>query len=198
VSHTRLILDLGENIKTSIISELVEITTVLEGAKAASIRNRIEHNRSDFPTKDEIASLLDALVLLTERMQKMGLAPLSYSPLKQWTDKWGRVFSEFENYRGETVSIPYRAELIGSGIPTRAEFLILVPSIKIGDTEEIARFSIEQPSVYRELWKDYPIKHLALQEGGSRPNDRDVPIVPLGADPSADPPPQPASPSGQG
>jgi hypothetical protein len=161
--HTRFVLDLRENIKISILSELVEITTVLERMKAAGIRNRIEHNREDFPDKGEVSSFLDALVLLTERMQKMGIAPLSYTTLGKRTDKWGRVFYDFGNYRGETICIPYRAELVGSGIPNEEGFLIVVPSIKIGDTEEIARFSIKEGSDYQNLWKDYPIKQFKLQ-----------------------------------
>jgi hypothetical protein len=161
--HTRFILDLRENIRATIISELVEITTGLEAARVAGIRNRFEHNREDFPTKDEVSSFLESLAMITERMEKMGLAPLSYTPVGSRTDKWGRVFNDFENYKGETISIPYRAELGGSGLPSGGGFLIIIPSIKIGDTEELARFLLQEPSDFHEVWRDYPIKRFNLQ-----------------------------------
>jgi hypothetical protein len=162
--HTRYFLDLSENTKTSIIAELISITNTLETAKTAGIRNRIEHNREDFPIQEEISSFLDSLLQLTDRMQKIGIAPLSYTVRGLRSDRWGRFMTEYENYRGEAITVPYRAELDGSGLPRgRQDFLILVPAIKIGDTEEITRFTIIESSEYREQWKDYPIKRLNFE-----------------------------------
>jgi hypothetical protein len=80
------------------------------------------------------------------------------------SDRWGRVVTEYENYRGEAISVPYRAELAVSGLPSeRKDFLILVPAIKVGDTEEVTQFAIMEPSEYRERRKDYPIKKLAFE-----------------------------------
>ena len=156
--HTKLVLDLRENVRTSVLSHLIEITELLENAKLAAIRNRTEHARDDFPSTAEISSLLDVVSSLADRMQKNGFAPLTYVLLGYQVDRWGRAARDFGNYREDIVSVYCRGELEGSGIPDGPGPIIIVPLIKLGDTEDIFRVSYTEPSDFVEMWKGYPIK----------------------------------------
>ena len=89
--HTKLVLDLRDNVRTSVLSHLIEITELLENAKVAAIRNRTEHARDDFPSAGEISSLLDVVSSLADRMQKSGFAPLTYVVMGTKVDRWGEV-----------------------------------------------------------------------------------------------------------
>jgi hypothetical protein len=68
--HTKLFLDLRENINTTILSHLIEISDLLQSANVAGIRNRTGHARDEFPTATEISTMLDVVSSLVDRMQK--------------------------------------------------------------------------------------------------------------------------------
>jgi hypothetical protein len=88
-TFTKLFLDLRENIATQVLSHLIEISDLLQNCNVAGIRNRAEHARDDFPNATEIASMLDTISSLTDRMQKNGSAPLSYVLSGSKVDAWG-------------------------------------------------------------------------------------------------------------
>jgi hypothetical protein len=157
-THTKLILDLRDNICTPVISHLIEISELLQNANVAGIRNRTEHARDDFPAANEISAMLDVVSSLADRMQKSGFAPLSYVSLGSKVDRWGRSFRAFGNYRGDTILIHRRGELADAPVPSGPGPIIIVPLIKLGDTEEIFRVRYTEPSDFREMWKGYPIK----------------------------------------
>lgn len=106
--HTKLFLDLRENISTMVLSHLIEISELLQNANVAGLRNRTEHARDEFPTATEMSAMLDVVSSLTDRMQKNGSAPLTYMLLGSNVDAWGRSIREFSNYRGDTSLIHER------------------------------------------------------------------------------------------
>jgi hypothetical protein len=117
--HTKLFLDLRDNVATPVLSHLIEISDLLQNANVAGIRNRTEHARDDFPTATEISTMLDVVSSLTDRMQRHGSAPLSYVLLGSKTDAWGRTVREFGNYRGDVVPVHEKGELAGTRLPRR-------------------------------------------------------------------------------
>jgi hypothetical protein len=157
-AFTKLFLDLRENVATQVLSHLIEISDLLQNSNLAGIRNRTEHARDDFPTATEMASMLDVVSSLTDRMQKNGSAPLSYVLLGSNVDAWGRSVREFGNYRGDTIQIYERGELVGTRLPRGPAPIIIVPLIKLGETEEVFRVTYTEPSEFREMWKGYPVK----------------------------------------
>jgi len=102
--------------------------------------------------------MLDVISSLADRMQKNGSAPLSYMLSGSKVDAWGRSIREFSNYRGDTILIHQRGELAGTPLARGPSPIIIVPSIKLGDTEEVFRVSYTEGSDFREMWKGYPIK----------------------------------------
>ena len=73
-------------------------------------------------------------------------------------DACGRSIREFSNYRGDTILIHQRGELAGTPLAQGPSPIIIVPLIKLGDTEEVFRVSYTERSDFREIWKGYPIK----------------------------------------
>ena len=140
------------------LAHLIEISDLLQNANVAGIRNRTEHARDAFPTATEISTMLDVISSLADRMQKNGSAPLSYMLSGSKVDAWGRSIREFSNYRGDTILIHQRGELAGTPLARGPSPIIIVPSIKLGDTEEVFRVSYTEGSDFREMWKGYPIK----------------------------------------
>lgn len=57
----KYLLDLPKEVYDEVIIYLREITYIFDKNKIASIRNRVEHKRDDFPTKDEINKACTAL-----------------------------------------------------------------------------------------------------------------------------------------
>lgn len=156
--HTKLLLDLRDNVQTAVLAHLVEITELLEGAGAANIRNRLEHAREDFPSAHEISELLNVISSLVDRMHRSGFSPSTYVFQGVNVDKWGRRVMEFGNYRNDVVRLHYRAEVSATAIPNGPAPIIIVPLIKLGDTEEVFRVSYTELSDFRTMWKEYPIK----------------------------------------
>lgn len=156
--HTKLFLDFSEKTKTFLLSELADVSVTLDRLKVANVRNRIEHNREDFPDQKEIEILLDGLVNLINRMQSSGLAPLSYVQVGMKQDQWGRGSVAFENYLGQEISLPVQVELDSCNLPDDG-YIIIVPSVTFGNSQELVRFRIQQPSKYQDLWQGFPIRN---------------------------------------
>ena len=62
----------------------------------------------------------------------------------------------FQNYLGRKIRIAQPSQCIQCRLPNPFVPQILVPSIHVGDTNEIVRFKFEETSNYVKMWKDYP------------------------------------------
>ena len=137
----------------------------------AAIRNRIEHSRSDFPTAAEIVLLIDKVNEVVERLLSVGLLPVTYRIQKKIHDEWGREQIVYQNYRGTTVNVSFKSGSLLATLPEAPKFAILMPNLRLEQTQDIVRFTLAEDSDYSRIWKGYPIR------GTSKPNS------PIGIEP---------------
>lgn len=138
------------------IELLHSITKKLHTANVCDVRNRIEHERTDFPHLIEISSCLEGIQDVFKQPENKGLFPSLFCFDKLSRDTFGRVEVTLENYQGKTASI--LLPLTGDPFNMLSDYTnaIVVPCITISNTCEQLRFRMVETSRCQKFWKNYP------------------------------------------
>ncbi|MEI2404455.1 hypothetical protein, partial [Niallia taxi] len=91
--HTKLVLDLSDQVYNNITSLLKKITVLFDKKKVANVRNKLEHKRIDFPTYDEIKDACLALKEVGSLLEENGICPVVYQFNETCTDTFGRGYN---------------------------------------------------------------------------------------------------------
>ncbi|MGW7305092.1 hypothetical protein ACWGI1_05895 [Streptomyces sp. NPDC054835] len=155
-NHTLPFLDLSSESQQQIMELLAEITRVLQGGGVSEVRNKLQHSRDDFPTRDELGDFLNAIGKFLDIAEESGLCPIIFRPAGNYRDSSGRSSYRFTDYRSRDY-VAYRPSGIGSpGMPGLLAEQFIVPLARLGESREVLRFSVGTESTYNEIWEEWP------------------------------------------
>jgi hypothetical protein len=161
--HTILVLDIRKDDRDRTIDFLRSITASLNEAGICDIRNRLDHKRRDFPTKEEITTACDATARIVAGMESAGVCPLIYLYSGTQHDEYRRGRVVLRDYKGKEITIRVPSQYEACRLPRLGRPQIVVPSIHINDSSEILRFEFEEKSDFAQMWKDYPKRATRIQ-----------------------------------
>ncbi|MCY1003859.1 hypothetical protein OWM54_42615 [Myxococcus sp. MISCRS1] len=158
------LLNLSENDRESLIQDLRETTQKLDAANVSSVRNRLEHKRVDFPSRDEIESACKAISDVLARLESTGLMPTVYFFAGIRVDSFGRGVAIMQDYRGRKLEAFHPSAFQFSGIPSLTEggALLVVPRAHISGSAEYLRFRFKEKSDFASIWHDYPRRRFSV------------------------------------
>ncbi|MFI9796094.1 hypothetical protein [Streptomyces sp. NPDC052302] len=154
-------LNFSNESKNSLLSELRSIARVLSEGKVLGIRNSLEHHREQFPDRVDILTCLDAIERYCDIVEGFGLIPVTFRMVKYERDAFGRAYYAYEDHAGRTLNIPVSSPVMLTGQPEFSRDQILVPGVRIADSDLVPRFSLGVSSSYVDMWGDWP-RHRAV------------------------------------
>lgn len=176
-AHTVFLYDLSEADIATCAGVLMKASAVLRDGNICDIRNRLEHKREDFPSRDEVEQCCNAVSIAIGYLVDSGLCPVEYYRAETRTDTFGRVVHVFENYGGQRVSLNcFPSHLLSYNPPSDGPIAI-TPSVHIGDSADIFYADIVNVSEYVEMWRDYPKRREPAGISAAIPVATSVPAV---------------------
>lgn len=160
--HKKLVLDIKQSSYQKIRQIGIQINQEFNRSKVLSVRNALEHDREEFPLKQELIMACDCMRNSINDIYEKGLFPnvfLFHSLLK---DKHNRVIKTFEDYNGKKIAISELTNYKGYPVPNSESPLVIVSTITFPGTTEPLRISYEENSEYLFYWRDYPRKKVKL------------------------------------
>jgi hypothetical protein len=136
---------------------LRNITRCLSRADVASIRNRIDHQRADFPSPTDVLEMCSRLASIIQEMETVGVIPLLYVRHSQEIDAAGRGAMRFVTYNGRKYSLRW-PQIVGQQMPGPNEPITIIPGLRLRGTCESLRFRIQEPSQFVKRWDGYPVR----------------------------------------
>lgn len=155
-SHTLFLYDVNIEDVSVCSKTLTEASSLLRDGMICDVRNRLEHKREDFPSRDEIEKCCDAIASAVRVLISYGLCPVDYYRVEAKTDQYGRIIHIYRNYSGHEISINYFPTHLLSYNPPGDGPIAITPSIHIGDSSDLFYADIVNISEFVEMWKDYP------------------------------------------
>lgn len=151
-----LFLDLRGDEQSQIIKVLRETTRILDAGYVCSVRNRIDHNRDDFPTAKEIEVALMSINKALENLDSLGLLPKVYLTSKLDFDEYKRGRCIFREANGSEISVFLTHQFRLCGLPDIEVPQLIWKAIHFGDSFEPVRFEFREPSEFQRAWAGYP------------------------------------------
>ena len=156
--HKKLVFDIKQSSYQKIKQLGVKIPQEFSRSKVLSIRNAIEHDREDFPLKQDLLNACDCMRNSINDLYESGLFPNVYLFSSLLKDKHNRVLKTFEDYNGRKITISELINYKGYPIPSSDSPLVIVPTISFPNTNEPLRIRYEENSEYLFYWRNYPRK----------------------------------------
>lgn len=166
--HTLFLYDVSVEDVNQCAETLANVSALLRNGMICDIRNRLEHKREDFPTRDEIEKCCDAMATVVRNLVAAGLCPVDYYITEAKTDRYGRVVHIYQNYSGHEVELNYFPSHILSYRPPGNGPIAITPTVHIGNSSDVFYAHIVNVSEYVEMWKDYPKRQeeaMAIRRG---------------------------------
>ncbi|MGP3998660.1 hypothetical protein [Streptomyces sp. 8N706] len=154
--HTVPFLDLESENQQSIIETLSEMTRILESGGVSSVRNRLQHSREDFPSKEELDKFLGAIDEFLELAEESGLCPMIFHAVGNHRDSFGRATYQLRDYRGREYSAQRPSGTGAPGMPGLMRDQFVIPAARLKSSGEVLRFEIGTTSAYTEIWENWP------------------------------------------
>lgn len=155
--HRLFFFDIRPSTQIKIISELKNITFSLEKSNIMGLRNKLQHNRENYPEKAEIKDSLLQLTQVIRNIEQLGYHPTSYIKNKTIIDEYKRTSIIYSDKKGKRVNVEISPEYRGCGLPL-SDTVLIVPSIFMGETNEVMRFTSTENSNFKIMWSGYPKK----------------------------------------
>lgn len=155
--HDRFLFDACRVELDRVINLLQGSSSALQRSSVIAVRNGVIHPKQKFPTKTEIDVCCDTLRETVEALEEAGLVPTVYATLKVQGDAFRRHEVTSVNYGERQLKwSPSPALHVIKTLPHPRDPQVIVPSLHLPNTDEVLRFSVEEDSDYREMWKNYP------------------------------------------
>ena len=158
LKHKLLVLDLKSSSFLKIKDIIFFITTEFSKSKILATRNSLEHDRQDFPSKEQLLASCDSLPKIIEKLLEIGLFPNVYLFKSKITDEFGRNTKTFVDYSGKEISITELINFKGYPVPSIDSPIIITPQISFPNINEPLRIKFEENSEYLDYWKNYPLR----------------------------------------
>jgi len=169
--HKMLLFDIKINSYLKIREIGLKIPSEFNRNKVLAVRNALEHDREEFPPKNDLINACDCLSFMINEIINAGLYPNVYLFHSLSKDKYNRILKTFEDYSGKKVSINELINYKGYPIPSTNYPNIIVPNINFPGTMEALRIKYEENSEYLYYWKNFPRRKLKIKEEET-PNDK--------------------------
>lgn len=158
LNHKFLIFDIKTNSYIKVREIGLKLPTEFNKHKVLSMRNSLEHDREDFPLKNDLINACDCISKLVDELKINGLFPNVYLFKSLFKDKHNRVVRTFEDYNGRQISISEIINYKGYPTPSSASPIVIVPAISFPESTEPLKIKYEENSEYLFYWKNYPRK----------------------------------------
>ncbi|MEU2554153.1 hypothetical protein ABZ589_21110 [Streptomyces sp. NPDC013313] len=161
--HTIPFLDLSLDSQNRILDLLKEFTRILEEGGVADVRNRLQHQREDFPAEDELLRCLRAIGAFLDGAESSGLCPTLFKSTGNSRDSAGRSSYSFKDYRGRDYVAKRPSGAGRAGLPGLLTDQFIIPVANLSSSTEALRFSVGSRSTYTELWQEWPKYRVASE-----------------------------------
>ncbi|MDD3877204.1 MAG: hypothetical protein PHT69_11320 [Bacteroidales bacterium] len=161
--HKKLVFDIKQSSYQKIKQIGIQIPQEFNRSKVLSVRNALEHDREEFPLKQELIIACDCMRNSINEIYESGLFPNVFLFNSLSKDKHNRVLKTFEDYNGKKITIPELINYKGYPIPSSDSPLVIVPTITFLGTTEPLRIGYEENSEYLFYWRNYPRKKAKLK-----------------------------------
>jgi hypothetical protein len=178
LQHTALIFDIEPSYLEAALETMVWVARELASANIMSIRNRLDHQRQDFPTVKEISAACNDLERVVERLETSGTLPPPAIDVGARFDEQGRGVIVYKDYADRTQSLPEPA--FYSGLPTSPGPMILMSALVFKGSSEIVRLKLRETSEFTKLWHGYPRRRLRVRADGNEDECSNEEIAPVG------------------
>ncbi|MEU9704532.1 hypothetical protein [Streptomyces sp. NPDC047981] len=149
-------LNLSDESRNSIIRSLKAVVQILNEGGVLDVRNRLEHNREDFPTPEEFDSCLRAVRAFCDLAERRGLIPKQYRLIETRVDSAWRVRFVLEDSQGRTLEVNSSEGYGLPGLPSMGPVQLIMSSARIKGTGDYLRFKFGSRSPYVEMWENWP------------------------------------------
>lgn len=160
--HTFLFLDIKNSSYLKLRETALNLANDFNKYKVLATRNALEHDRDEFPQKDEIISACDCIDKSISKLIEVGLYPNVYLFESLAKDKHGQVIKTFVDYNGKDIAISELINYKGYPTPSSDSPIIIVPEVSFPDSSEPLRVKYEESSEYILYWKNYPKRKVQL------------------------------------
>jgi hypothetical protein len=149
-------LNLNAESQEKLLANLGEATRILELGQVSGVRNRLEHQREDFPNAEEMNRCIRAIEDFLELVEQSGIYPMVFTCVGYSADSARRGSYSYTDYRGREYFTRTPVGLSGTGMPSLRGKQIIFTGAVISDSTAPLRFSIGSHSSYTEAWEDWP------------------------------------------
>ena len=154
--HTVPFLNLAEESQKSIIRSLRAIAQMLQSGGVLDVRNRLEHNREDFPTPEEFDACFRAVNGFCDLVERRGLIPKEYRMIETRFDSSWRVRYTLEDSQGRMMEVGNAEGYALPGLPDMSSVQLIMSCARIRGTGDYLRFKFASHSPYNEMWENWP------------------------------------------
>ena len=163
--HQRFLFDACKEELDRTISLLQTSGSSLQRSSVITVRNGVIHPKQKFPTRSDIDSCCVTLRETVQALEQAGLVPTLFATVKVENDGFGRHEITSVNYGDRHLKwSPSPALHVIRSLPSVRDPQVIVPSLHLPDTAEVLRFSVEEDSDYREMWRNYPRRRAPSKE----------------------------------
>jgi len=154
LQHTCSVFDIERSDVMAALEIMASVTRELTSANVMSIRNRLDHQRKDFPTAAELIAVCKEIERIVTGLETSGLFSPPCIDVGARQDEYGRGVVLYRDYIGRTRSLPtpsyYRI------LPTSPGPMILLFGLRFTGSSEIVRLRLRETSTFEALWDGYP------------------------------------------
>ncbi|MGW2707628.1 hypothetical protein ACWC4J_01360, partial [Streptomyces sp. NPDC001356] len=160
-------LNLADESKKSIIRSLRAVAQILQSGGVLDVRNKLEHNREDFPTPEEFDACFRAINGFCDLVERRGLIPKQYRIIETRIDSAWRVRYLLEDSQGRTVEVNNTEGYSLAGLPDIGSVQLIMSCARIKGTGDYLRFALGSRSPYVEMWENWPRYRLEVRPAES-------------------------------
>ena len=171
--HTLPVLDLRTGDARLLSATCRDLARSLAAVDVPAVRNRLSHQRSDFPGIAELRAAASALEEWIGTAERLGIVPVVYNLVASKSDRFRRRSVRMADWKGGEIELLEFDSAGATGLPSYFVPQIIVPNAHLGHTAEVLRFIYQEPSPYSTLLKGYPrrLRRLLLGDEAT-PMDR--------------------------
>ncbi|WP_277586811.1 hypothetical protein [Psychrobacillus antarcticus] len=161
-NHTKMVLDLSGEVYQNVYRLLKNVTLLFEQNNVASVRNRIEHKREDFPDSIEINKACNALKEIGEILEYNGICPVVYQFNGTFEDTFRRGFNSYINHKSEQINISPSSQYSLAKLPNLGDTLVIISAIRLEFSNQYLRYRYSETSEFTKMYKGYPRRMIEI------------------------------------
>lgn len=155
-SHVVPFLDLTDDSREAIITNLQEISRMLVSDKIYDARNNWLHGGRKDLDFGNVRSALLAVRSAMQLLEDCGFVRISFAVTERRSDGLGRSVTTIKNPRGVSLEVHAPSPFAWLGLPGVYEAVHVMTAACFAAPNHFLRFRSQSNSPYTEMWSDYP------------------------------------------